>query len=298
MMNAQNTDSRQAARSSAAAHAWWLVCKQELSELWLGGRMLNLLILYSVLLSITTYLLATNNELTLAPVPITELIALQGTITFGLLISLIIAAESISGERERATLETLLLIPAGRRQLVTGKFLAALSAWPAALLLSVPYMVALGQGDPIVGPALLWGALLGTVLAATFTALGMVVSIWSTSNKVSLFVSLLIYVLCLLPSQLPGQVQATPTLIAIRALDPVEATNQILQKLVTNSQPQITAGTGGISESELALYFAGLVVVSAVVIGFLFLFVAPRLHLDGGRASIIPSLTKRTEVIE
>jgi ABC-type Na+ efflux pump permease subunit len=298
MMNAQNIDEQQTAHGSAAAPAWWLVCKQELSELWLGGRMLNLLILYSVLLSITAYLLATNNELNLAPVSIVEMIALQGTITFGLLISLIIAAESISGERERATLETLLLTPSTRRQLVLGKFLAALSAWPAALLLSIPYMLVLAQGDPIVGTALLWGAILGTVLAATFTALGMVVSIWSSSNKVSLFVSLLIYVLCLLPSQLPGQVQATPTLVAIRVLDPVEATNQILQKLVTDSQPQISGGAGGISTGELALYFGGLAMVSILVIGFLFLFVAPRLHLDGGRASIISPLTNRTEVTE
>ena len=33
MMNAQNTNNGQAAQLSAAAPAWWLVCKQELSEL-------------------------------------------------------------------------------------------------------------------------------------------------------------------------------------------------------------------------------------------------------------------------
>jgi ABC-2 type transport system permease protein len=296
MRNPPIADDRQPARSSTAAPAWWLVCKQELSELWLGGRMLNLLILYSVLLSITAYLLATNNELSLAPLAVVELIALQGTITFGLLISLIIAAESVSGERERATLETLLLTPTTRRQLVIGKFLAALSAWPAALLLSIPYMVVLARGDPIVGPALFWGALLGSVLAATFTALGMIVSIWSSSNKVSLFVSLLIYVLCLLPAQLPGQIQATPTLTIIRVLDPVEATNQLLQKLLAGSQ--VGVGVYVIPTNELALYFAGLAVVSLLVIGFLFLFVAPRLQREVGGVSIIPAIGSRSEVIK
>jgi ABC-type Na+ efflux pump permease subunit len=297
MSNPQSTDEQQTAGWSAAAPAWWLVCKQELSELWLGGRMLNLLILYSVLLSITAYLLATNNELSLAPLTVVELIALQGTITFGLLISLIIAAESVSGERERATLETLLITPTSRRQLVTGKFLAALSAWPAALLLSIPYMMVLAQSDPmIVGPALFWGALLGSVLAATFTALGMIVSIWSSSNKVSLFVSLLIYVLCLLPAQLPGQIQDTPTLTIIRVLDPVEATNQLLQTLLAPGQ--VGVGVYVIPTNQLVLYFAGLAVVSALVISFLFLFVAPRLQREGGGVRIIPTIGSRSEVVK
>ncbi len=298
MSNPQSANDGQAARSSAAAPVWWLVCKQELSELWLGGRMLNLLILFSVLLSIMAYLLATNNELSLSPPPMMELTAVQGAITFGLFIGLIVASESISGERERATLETLLLTPSSRRQLVTGKFLAALSAWPAALLLSIPYMVTLAQGDPILFPALLWSTLLGSVLAATFTALGMVISIWSSSNKVSLFVSLLLYVFCLLPSQLPGQVQATPTLTMIRVLDPVEATNQLLQQMLTNGQLQASLGVNPMTTSELALFFAGLAVVSALVLGLLFLFVAPRLSLEGGSASFIRPMANRTEVFK
>ena len=298
MSNLQNVSDRRNVSSGTGSPVWWLVCKEELSELWLGGRVLNLLILFSVLLSITAYLLATNNELSLTPPALMELIAVQGTITFGLFIGLIIASESISGERERTTLESLLLTPSSRRQLVAGKYLAALSVWPAALVLSIPYMVTLAQGDPIVVPALLWGALLGTVLAAIFTALGMVVSIWSSSNKVSLFVSLLIYVLCLLPSQLPGQVQATPALTAIRVIDPVEATNQLLQKILANSDPQVGTGVDPVPLSAIGVYFAGLAVVGALIVGLLFIFVAPRLHLEGGRASIIRPVWSRTEVIK
>ena len=46
---------------------WWLVLSQELKELWIGGRALNLLILFAVLMSATSFLLATNSELSLTP---------------------------------------------------------------------------------------------------------------------------------------------------------------------------------------------------------------------------------------
>jgi len=43
--------------------AWWLVFRQELEELWVGGKALYLLILFGILISITAFLLATNSEL-------------------------------------------------------------------------------------------------------------------------------------------------------------------------------------------------------------------------------------------
>jgi ABC-type transport system involved in multi-copper enzyme maturation permease subunit len=101
----------QAEPTATALPVWRLVFKQEMIELWLGQRVLNLLILFTVLMSITAFLLATNNELTLLPLSETLLVALTAAITFGLFNGLIISAESITGERERATLEALLLTP-------------------------------------------------------------------------------------------------------------------------------------------------------------------------------------------
>ena len=286
---------QQAEVSSRRAPVWWLIFQQEFAELWLGGRALNLLILFSVLLSITAFLLATNADLSLTPPPLAEEILVQAAITFGLFIGLIIAAETVSGERERATLEGLLLTPSSRRQIVAGKFLAALTPWPAAMLLTVPYMITLAQGDPALLPALIWGGLTGTILAAAFTALGLLVSIWSNSSRISLFVSILLYLTCLLPSQLPGQVQATPALIVVQAVDPVEAMNQFLNRVIVNSLPQVGIGSNPGAEDLTWLYLGGVVAVSALIIGLLFVVVAPRLHLEGEGAGFIRSITKRME---
>ena len=63
-------------------------------------------------------------------------LTLLNSISFGVFIGLIIGADGISGERERGTLEVLLLTPTSRRQLMIGKLLAALTPWPAAFLIS------------------------------------------------------------------------------------------------------------------------------------------------------------------
>jgi ABC-2 type transport system permease protein len=253
---------------------WWLVFRQELDELWVGGKALNLLILFGILISITAFLLATNNELSLTPPRTMIVVMIHTAMTFGLFIGLVIASESISGERERATLEPLLLAPAGRRQIVFGKYLAALSPWPIAYLYTVPYVITLAQGDQALWPAVAWGAALGTMTTVAFTAVGMLVSLWSSSSRTSLFVGLLIYILAQLPPQLPGEFLASPAGAFVQALDPLEAVRQFLiqgfveVKLVDQLWPLLYAP----------------IVVTAVILAVLFLYAAPRLGLEGGRS--------------
>jgi ABC-2 type transport system permease protein len=266
---------RQTVSEGSDRPVWWLVFRQELEELWVGGKALNLLILFGILISITAFLLATNNELSLTPPRTMIVVMIHTAMTFGLFIGLVIASESISGERERATLEPLLLAPAGRRQIVFGKYLAALSPWPIAYLYTVPYVITLAQGDQALWPAVAWGAALGTLTTIAFTAIGMLVSLWSSSSRTSLFVGLLIYILAQLPPQLPGEFLASPAGAFVQAIDPLEAVRQFLiqgfveVKLVDQLWPLLYAP----------------IVVTAVILAVLFLFAAPRLGLEGGRSA-------------
>jgi ABC-2 type transport system permease protein len=249
---------------------WWLVFRQELDDLWVGGKALNLLILFGILMSITAFLLATNSELSLTPPRLMIVTMVQSAITFGLFIGLVIAAESFSGERERATLEPLLLAPAGRRQIAIGKFLAALSPWPIACLFCVPYVITLSQGDLALWPALLWGAIVGTLTTLAFTGLGMLVSLWSNSSRTSLFVGLLIYIVALLPAQLPGEFMTTAAGAVVQTVDPLEAIRQFLIKGFIEVRP--------VEELWPLLYAP--VLVNAVILGALFLYAAPRVRLE------------------
>src|SRR6266498_5445837 len=127
MSEKENLNSRQIESWHSAAPAWWVVLSRELADLWVGGKALYMIVAFSILLGIETFVLATNFELSLYTPQETVFEILKSVIQISLLIGLIIGADSISGERERATLEGLLLTPATRRQIIFGKFLGALS---------------------------------------------------------------------------------------------------------------------------------------------------------------------------
>jgi hypothetical protein len=254
-------------------NAWWLVCKKELREIWIGGRALNLIIAFTVLVSIYSYLTVKGSVDNFVPPKEMVYELLKLVIVVGVFMGLIIGADSLSGERERATLEALLLTPASRRQIVVGKFFAALSPWPVALLIGIPYMRVMARGDEVFGQALLWGAVLGTVLTLGFTALGMIVSFWSGNNKTSLFISLVLYVLFLLPTQLSGHAQGGFMGRLFQGLNPMGAPRVFLAKILVNNRT---------IEQEVN-YLISPAVFTVLVLAGLLWYASPGLRLEAGR---------------
>ena len=181
-----------------------VVAGRELRDLWIGGRGLLLAFAFSVLLSAITYLGATNEALNFLERREAVNLTLQVAVGVGALLALLAAADAISGERERGTLESLLLTPVAREGLVAGKLVAALSLWFGALLLTVPYVWFLGHDVGAAGEAIGTGALAGTLLAVGLTAFGIVVSALADSNRISLSVSLFTLLALFAPTQLPA----------------------------------------------------------------------------------------------
>ena len=171
MSTAQYVEVRPSAHAVSTAPTWWVVFKRELADLWIGGKAPALLLIYSILLGILTYVLASNSDLSLVPPKEMVFETLRSALEMGLFLGLILGADSISGERERGTLESLLLTPTSRRQILAGKFLAALTPWPAAMAMSIPFYAVLSQGDDSFLPAVLWGLGVGTLLTIGWTGL-------------------------------------------------------------------------------------------------------------------------------
>jgi ABC-2 type transport system permease protein len=260
--------------SGKANPAWWLVFTRELADLWIGGKAFNMILIYSILLGVMVYVYSFNTELSLIPPKEAVYEMLKNAMAFCMFVGLVIGADSLSGERERSTLESLLLTPVSRRQIVTGKFLAGISSWPVAFLIAIPYLYVLSQGDEVLVPAILWGALTGTVLVLAYTGLGMLVSFWSSSNKVSYFVSLGIFVLLLVPAELPGK-SAGAAGQFLQWINPMAAVNHFLSKHLVNYRPVSEFWTWLISSAVF------LVLVSVL----LFLYASPGLRIEGGRPS-------------
>ena len=95
--------SRAATEKSASGRT--IVLEQELRALWLGGRALVMCFAFSLLLSVIAYLVATNTDLNFLEQRESVNLTLQVAIAVGALLALLAAADTISGERERGTLE-------------------------------------------------------------------------------------------------------------------------------------------------------------------------------------------------
>ena len=129
-----------------------VVAAQECADLWRSGRGPLLLFLFSVLLSGVTYLTSTNQALNFLEQREAVNLVVQVAVAVGVLVALVVSADAISGERERGTLESLILTPIARRAIIAGKLSAALSLWFATFLVSIPYIWILARGVGIVTP--------------------------------------------------------------------------------------------------------------------------------------------------
>ncbi|HYX83859.1 MAG TPA: ABC transporter permease subunit [Gaiellales bacterium] len=257
-----------------AAPGWAVVLEQELRDLWLGGRGLPLSLAFSLLLSVIAYLVATNTALNFLEERESVDLLEEVAIAVGGLLALLAAADAVSGERERATLETLLLAPVPRRQLIVGKLLAALSLWLAALAIMVPYVWFLGRGVGVVGAALAAGLAAGSLLAVFLSSLGIAVSRRAASNRASLSLSLFVLLALYAPTQLPTSAQhgwAGETLLRV---NPVAAGEHYVGKVIVDGHGWAADASWLLSPLVAAVAFVGIALAGAGAV---------RLHGGSGR---------------
>jgi len=244
------------------APGWIIVCEQELRDLWLGGRGLLLSFCFSLLLGLIAYLVATNRALNFLEQRESVNLTVQVAIAVGALLALLGAADAVSGERERGTLESLLAAPVSRRHLLGGKLLAALSLWLAAFVLTVPYVWFLGRGVGVVGSALATGLVVGTLLAVFLTSLGLLVSVFAASNRVSLSASLFLLIAFFAPSQLPSSAQRGWGGELLLRVNPITAGEHYVGKVVVDGHAWNQDASWLVAPVAGAVVFGALVVAA------------------------------------
>lgn len=191
-------------RANEGQPRWLVVAEQECRDVWTSGRGLILLFLFSVLLSAVTYLTSTNLALNFLEQRESVNLVLQFAVAVGVLATLVVSADGISGERERGTLETLLVTPISRRSIIAGKLIAALTLWFATFGISIPYLWVLGREVGVLGAALALGFCVGTILAIGLGSIGLLISAASNSNKTSIVASIFLLLILFAPTQLPS----------------------------------------------------------------------------------------------
>jgi ABC-2 type transport system permease protein len=231
MATAALTEGRPQTRTASRA-----VFVQEISDLWLGSKGLSVLFGYTLVLATLGYLAAGDASINLLDARESVGLIVQVAIGLGTLAALVVSADAISGERERGTLESLLVTPVPRRSLVVGKLLAATTMWVACLIVAIPFVAVMANGPGIAADALLVLIVAGGLVAAALTALGLAVSAVAMSNRMSLAASVAFLLLLAAPSQLPA-IKAKGALgsILIKA-NPVSAGLHLANEVLVNQK--------------------------------------------------------------
>ena len=235
---------------------WLVVAGQECRDLWKSGRGLALLFCLSVLLSAVTYLASTNQALNFLERREAVNLVLQFVVGVGVLLTLVVTADGISGERERETLESLLVTPVSRRAIIVGKLIAGLSLWFAAYVVSIPYLWLLARDVGILSRALALGLLVGTLVALGLGCIGLLISAVSSSNKISLALSLFLLVILFAPTQLPSGLPAGWFFDVIERLNPVASALAYISGQLIHGQP-LTEDLSFLVSPVLAVVLAG-----------------------------------------
>ncbi|WP_020472767.1 ABC transporter permease subunit [Zavarzinella formosa] len=156
------------------------------------------------------------------------------------------AIDLTAGEKERGTMETLLVCPASRQAIVAGKFLAVFAFSYGSSLWNLMWMTAgaVTIGQFLAGPIILlgglaWAVILAIPLAALFSSLSIGLGAFARSTKEGQYYLLPIMLFTLplsLYAMTPG-VKLTPALSAI----PISGLSMILQNLLAVSGEPVSA---------------------------------------------------------
>lgn len=258
--------------ASPARPAWRVMARQELTDLWGSARGPTVLFGFTMLLSVLAYLASADAGINLLDARESVGVIVQTAVGLGTLAALVVSADAISGERERGTLEALLVTPLARRDMVLGKLLAVSTIWLAALVIALPYVAVMANGPGVASDAVVVLVVTGALVGSALTGLGLAISAVAMSNRVSLAAAIATMLVLAAPSQLPA-VAANGTLGAILVkLNPVSAGLQLAKEVVVNQQPW---------SSQWDLLVAPL--VAAVVFTGVAIGLSGRIELGGAR---------------
>lgn len=190
----------------------------------------------SVLMTVFAILLIGNTELSLldnahAVYWLTVIVT-----TFGCLVAVIQGSDGFAGERDRGTLEALLLAPTGGRHLALAKWISILFSWLILLALSVPYVWAVASTGQNMGPAISMLAVTGTLLVGGFGALALLLSIRIKTTKSVLLVALTVFLAMASPAVLGASLRQSAVARIVDTIDPFMDALNTMDSVVIDSE--------------------------------------------------------------
>jgi ABC-2 type transport system permease protein len=142
----------------------------------------------------------------------------------------------VAGERERATLESVLLTPIGRGSLVAGKIWAVVASWFLIFAISAPYIFVVSAGTKLSVPALLYTFVLGTLCVAGFAALIVGISCLASTGRGVTLAALSIFIAMAAPTLLGTVLQKSWFGTIYNALSPFAQVRLSLDSVIVDKE--------------------------------------------------------------
>jgi ABC-2 type transport system permease protein len=146
-------------------------------------------------LSVFSLLLVSNTELSLLDNAQAVYMMSAIIITLALLIAVIRGSDGFAGERERETLETLLITPVSPAEVAVGKLMALIFSWLVVFILSIPYLWAVESTGQNLISTLEYLFISGTLLVVIFGGFTLALSARMKTFKGALSIGLTAFLL-------------------------------------------------------------------------------------------------------
>jgi ABC-2 type transport system permease protein len=196
---------------------------------------------------------------------------LQVVLGLSILISMILGSTLVAAEKEQGTLESLMLAPVSKQQIVLAKTVSILVFWLLISVLSLPYFYVLSMGTTLFSSILFFLFVVGTVLVIGFSGLSLIFSAMFTSSKNSALLSIILFLVSSIPFFLSTTNKKVGFAHAMETISPLSSGMKAMKDLLVNKAGTVTV----LTDILPGLGFAAIVVIGLVIAG-------KKLHFIGG----------------
>jgi hypothetical protein len=260
------------------------IATKEAKENLYGARVSMWAVLCAIVLNLTSSdLLLTDKELSLLDQRKILYIVTSLAMGLGLLVAGILTADSVAGEKERATTpEGMLFTPPKRGALLLGKVWGIMAAWLLIFVISAAYILVVGFGTSVLWAALIYTFVLGTLCVAGFATLTVGISALSRSGRGVTLASLAVFIAMAAPTLLGAALQKSWFGNTYNTLSPVAQARLSLDSVIVDKESLL-----------VQLPHIGALAAFAVIAGVFTAFAARGVSLEGsewheGRGDLKP----------
>jgi ABC-type transport system involved in multi-copper enzyme maturation permease subunit len=211
-----------------------LIKKECLEEIF-SARGAALYLVVIGVLSVFSLLLVSNTELSLLENAQAVYMMSAIVMTLALLIIVIRGGDGFAGERERETLETLLITPVSPAEIAVAKLMGLLFTWLIVFVLSMPYLWAVGSTGQNLLSALVYLFAAGTFLVIIFGGFMLALSVRMKTFKGALSIGLTAFLLSGSPILLGSSLRQSAVGRVVDLINPFAIALNMLDSVVVDS---------------------------------------------------------------